>query len=199
MWSQQCEWCQLSWFAIVRSIWSDGVPLCHLIQRQSGFKTCDTVFTLSQAAREHLSLSARWVSRDSARAAARRLPLTGRMRTLEEKIPTQLIKERSTRACKMREDKWIQSLGAAPQGEELKSFKLLFFPPLTPAWRLFLNHWTVAIKVWSGEAESVEFPPPAKFRVPRWDQHNRENGWIYRKLLRFLHTICWVAQVRAFI
>lgn len=48
-------------FAFIRSLWWGGVPACHLIQRQSGFKTCDTVFTLSQAAREHLFLGARWV------------------------------------------------------------------------------------------------------------------------------------------
>jgi len=60
VWSQRREWCHLPWLGTVaRSTWSDGVPQCHLIQRQSGFKTCDTVFRLSQAVREHLSLSAR--------------------------------------------------------------------------------------------------------------------------------------------
>uniref|UniRef100_A0A3Q2QC17 TAFA chemokine like family member 1 n=1 Tax=Fundulus heteroclitus TaxID=8078 RepID=A0A3Q2QC17_FUNHE len=87
-----------------------------------------------------------------------------------------------------------ESLGPAPQGEELK--KLQFFPFfLTLASRLFLNHWTVAIKVWSTEVESVEFPPPAQFRVPGWDHHNQKNGWIYGILLRYLHTVCWVAQM----
>lgn len=37
---------------------------------------------------------------DSARAAAQRLPLTGRMQTVKEEIPLQLIKEHSARAYK---------------------------------------------------------------------------------------------------
>lgn len=198
MWSQPFEWCKLPWFAIVRSIWSDGVPLCPLIQTQSGFKTCDTVFTLSQAAREHLSLSARWVRRDSARAAARRLLLTGMMRTLKEKIPIQVIKERSAPACKMQEGKWILiHWDQLLKVKNSKSLKFSFFF-LTPAWRLFLNHWTVAIKVWSREAESVEFPPAAKFRVSGWGQRNQKNGWIYGVLLTLLHTAYRVAQVRWF-
>lgn len=34
------------------------------------------------------------------RAAAQRLPLTGRMQTVKEEIPLHLIKEHSARACK---------------------------------------------------------------------------------------------------
>lgn len=43
-----------------------------------------------------------WCSlrRDSARAAAQRLPLAGRMLTVEGEIPLQLIKEHSARAYK---------------------------------------------------------------------------------------------------
>lgn len=37
---------------------------------------------------------------DSARTAAQRLPLTGRMQTVKEEIPLQLIKELSARAYK---------------------------------------------------------------------------------------------------
>lgn len=48
------------------------------------------------------------LSGDSARAAAQRLPRTGRMQTAKEEIPLQLIKEHSARACKMRRGKWIQ-------------------------------------------------------------------------------------------
>lgn len=41
----------------------------------------------------------------------------------------------------------------------------------------------------------MEFPPRAKFRVIGWDQHEQHYGWIYVILLRYLYTLCWIAQM----
>lgn len=88
-------------------------------------------------------------------------------------------------------------VGAAPQGKAVvfqrwnwKSCKSIF---LTLAWRSFLNQWTVAIKVWSREAE---FIPQAKFRVV--DDRNIElhYGSIHVFLLRYFVIHFWAVQVR---
>lgn len=92
--------------------------------------------------------------RDSERAAARRLPLTGRMQTVKEEIPLQLIKEHAARACKCEganefsvsrgsSSRW--SCGISKGGTE-KSFKFVF--PHSVLTVLSLSHWTVSVKVW---------------------------------------------------
>lgn len=136
-------------------MWSGGAPAWHLIQRRSGFKTCDP---LRQAARQHLFLALA----EEGLSDALMLPLAGRMQTAKGEIPLQLIREQpAARAYKCNGGRWIEC-----QWEQvLRGGKQWYFCA-GPERAVHLS--TViseSLDCWFQSAEQAEFIPPAEFRV----------------------------------